>query len=74
LSGPPPARTRLDGAADEPAARSFLGLAGEQFEFLSSALSTSSIGLPYLALTSRCQLAMAVGHGRPFASDLACLA
>src|SRR5262245_31868167 len=41
------------------------GLAGEQFEFLSSALSHIIHWLPYLALTSRCQLAMASAMAAP---------
>src|SRR5262245_64974693 len=41
------------------------GRAGEQFEFLSSALSHSIHWLPYLALTSRCQLAMASAMAAP---------
>src|SRR5262245_18562674 len=41
------------------------GRAGEQFEFLSSALSQSIHWLPYLALTSRCQLAMASAMAAP---------
>src|SRR5215467_5663813 len=41
------------------------GRAGEQFEFLSSALSQSIHWLPYLALTSRCQLAIASAMAAP---------
>ena len=41
------------------------GRAGEQFEFLSSALSHSIHWLPYLALTSRCQLAIASAIAAP---------
>src|SRR5215467_7326804 len=41
------------------------GLAGAQFSFLSTALSHSIHWLPYLALTSRCQLAMASAMAAP---------